>query len=340
MSDQQPAEWAVGIVSSREDPQTLSSAIDAVLAASSGRRVSIETIVNGNPALADDVFAALSSRQSRLPEGQSIRVWHIEQPDKANAWNQYLHEIWPGGALSFCIDGYVRVAPDALHALSSKLQETPQALATTGIPSSGRSAEIIKQTMLQQGGFHGNLFAVRGDTMDAMRGRGFRIPVGHYRTDGMLGAVIAFGLDPKRNQWDNQRVVVTPGATWFTTPLSRGRARDAVVHFKRMVRQARGDLENKAMRQYLSRDRKALEHMPETSDELVRAWLGRFPWQALGLVLRKPLGMLSLRKIYRAEAYPAAALAPRLIGTVSAEALLPREAGRERLSGAAACDES
>jgi hypothetical protein len=46
----------------------------------------------------------------------SLRIWSITVGDKAFAWNEYLHRIWPASAMTFFIDGYAEVRSDAFMA--------------------------------------------------------------------------------------------------------------------------------------------------------------------------------------------------------------------------------
>ena len=122
--------WSVAIFSSREDPSTFIGTVDAsVVAAARADQAFIDVVVNGNRALAEEAgcvlmpFARHSRGRVRCP------VWHVELGDKAHAWNEYVHRIWPDAEIAYFVDGYAQVFPDAFELINNGLQSTPKALA-------------------------------------------------------------------------------------------------------------------------------------------------------------------------------------------------------------------
>jgi hypothetical protein len=165
--------------------------------------------------------------------------------------------------------------------------------------------------MLREGGIHGNLYAIKGDVLATLKQRGFRLPLGLYRTDPLLGAVLAFGLDPVRNGWDTRRLLVHPHATWTIPEASlASRVRQ---HIKRSVRQAQGALENDAIRDHLSEQRRTPESLPRTTSEMVGQWLDRHRFAALTSLLTTPLRAVAARRLRRHRDWSAAETAPKLV---------------------------
>jgi hypothetical protein len=313
--------WSVAVFSSRETSDTLSSSIEAVIDALAGVPTSIDVIVNGNRQLANETGKHVQSLRVATSAPISIRVWHIVIADKAHAWNKYLHEIWPGSEVAFFVDGYVRVMPDALALLSDGLAATPKALAASGVPNMGRSANLLRERMQREGGGHGNLHALRGNVCSRLRERGFRLPLGTYWTDGLLLGVICFDLDPARNEWDVSRILRHPQATWAFRPLAWWRPADVRSHWNRIMRQARGSLENLAIREHLHIQRKTPESLPRTVSELVESWLDAFPSAARAIFIRKPLCLVAARKLRHPRDWSQTALPPELV----AQVVLPPE---------------
>ena len=206
-----------------------------------------------------------------------VRVWQISLGDKAHAFNTYVHELWPDAEVSFFVDGYARPRPDALISLSETLAHRSTALAAAAVPSCGRGAAALTADLLGHGGLHGNLFAVGRQAMRDMRQMVFRLPVGLYRVDSTLAAALAFRLFPGRHDWDlRQNVAVDTKATWDVDAPAwgLGALRDQA---KRRLRQARGDMENWAVRNWLLIERRAPADMPETVEALVADWAARDP---------------------------------------------------------------
>lgn len=270
--------WSVCIFASRESIETLQGTVRAAADAAQG--VVIDVLVNGNADL-----AFLAARH--FPDH---RVWHVGTSDKANAWNQYL-SVWTPTAVAFFIDGYARVHRGALRHLDDAMRQQGS-LAASGVPTMGRSARSLRRAMIANGGIHGNLFAIRGDVLAAMRDSKFRLPLGLYRTDPLIAAVCAYNLNPRIYKWDMSRVTVEPRASWDLASQT-----SAMQAIKRKLRQAQGVLENCAIRQHLSIERKLPDELPATAAELVRAWMSSHPGQAVAALVRNPACLLAARRL-------------------------------------------
>ncbi|MDO9504989.1 hypothetical protein [Hydrogenophaga sp.] len=255
----------------------------------------VDLLVNGNPPLAASL-AKLINLPSDVQRSCKIRVWNIPLGDKANAWNTYIHQIWESESLVFFIDGYVRLRPDSLRSMASALASRPSALGGTGVPTIGRSAERLRREMLTYGGFHGNLCCVRGSVIAEMRKRNIRIPLGLYRVDSLMGAILTFGLNPLDNAWEPSRIVVVETSSWDLDMKSPWRWDDWVGKGKQLERQFRGEMENAAVKFLFT----VLKHQPEGLPADVRALVEG--WKAVDqvgfqrFVLSHPLPALAYRR--------------------------------------------
>jgi hypothetical protein len=302
--------WSVAIFSSRETEATLLLSIAAAATAVAGVEAVIDVIINGNPLMADGIGRHIAENGRFLGNRPRIRVWSIGIADKSNALNQYIHEIWPGSEIAFFIDGYVQVLPDALVHIGNGLEKVRDALAGSGVATMGSSAEAHRKS----GEPHGNLFAIRGQVLADFRRVGFRLPLGLYRTDATLFAVIRFRLNPADHEWDPRRILVVPQATWIFRPLSWWKPNDIRSHVKRMMRQAQGDLENLAVREHLALLKRRPEDLQGTTLELVRSWIESSPADATRTYLRNPLRLIAARRLLRSRTdWTKAATPPALI---------------------------
>jgi hypothetical protein len=306
-------QWSVAIFSSRETIQTLSAAINAVFNATNGVATTIDVIVNGNRSLATETSHHIEELGYRQPTNAFLRVWYIPLADKAHSWNQYLHNIWRPSEIAFFVDGYVEVMPDALKLMSDGLEAKPKALAASGVPSVGRSAKKLKEMMLTETGIHGNLHALRGSSLEQLRAESFTLPLGFYRVDGLIGALVCFGLDPASNEWDSTRILVQPKATWMIRPLNWKSPKDIRSHGKRVVRQAQGVLENMAVREHLAVQKKSPQSLPQTSAELVGSWTRAFPRTALGTFIRNPFCLIAWSNLRRPRDWSQVSIPPLLL---------------------------
>lgn len=290
--------WSVAIFSSRESIEVLAASINSVLNASKGKDTVIDVIVNGNSDLASEVGHHIESIKFVRNQHVMLRVWLITIADKAHAWNQYIHEIWPQSDIAYFIDGYVQVNSDSLTEINNGLDSSSSALAASGVPTTGRSARVLREEMMRSGGIHGNLYAIRGKVVRLLRERKFRLPLGIYRTDPTLGAALAFALDPAHNEWKlKERILVHPEATWSCPSLIWWSLSDLRAQGKRLFRQAQGNLENAAIRDHLAIRRKLPECLPQTVSELVLSWMDKNPWTTRKIFAKNPLCLLAAYKL-------------------------------------------
>lgn len=302
--------WSVAIFAARETPETLTSCVRAALSACVGRQACIDVLINGNPSLAE-AFAGIAKDLDC--SGTRLRVWFIAAPDKAHTWNEYMYRIWDTGGMTFFIDGYAQVRPDALAAMERRLAETPGALGATGVPTCGRSATALREQMLREGGIHGNLFAISAEGMEGIRKIGFKLPLGIYRTDPLIGSVLMFRLDPANNSWDPRRIAVTPDATWYVEGIEDITWKNVKSQFKRILRQAQGVLENKAAREHLAIKQLPPQQLPITVAEMIGDWIKAQPAQVRSLFMKRPLCRYAARKVAEPRDWSTTTIAPRLM---------------------------
>ena len=307
------APWSVAIFTSREDAGVLRATLQAVLAAvapnASDQPCTVDLLVDGNATTADAIAAwepagALAARAT-------VRLWLLPWGDKACAWNRYVHELAPVDAVAFFVDGYVRPAPDALQRLAAALRRTPRAWAATGVPTVGPSAAAQRARLLADGGLHGNLYALSPDAMRLLRARDFRLPLGLYRNDSLIGAVACFAGDPAHQRWDPTRIAVVADATWTNDQLPTISVARLRAYLKRRMRQAQGLLENAAVRRHLAVEQRPPEQLPRTVEALVataddEATRGRGPIERL-------LVGAARRRLATSAGHPRATLPPRLL---------------------------
>lgn len=315
IGNSRPHVWAVAVFAAREKPAELYRTVQAIDAAAAEHTV-IDVMVNGNAGLATEVSRLINLGRSSNAS-TVIRVWSIFLGDKAHTWNQYVHHVWPGAKQTFFVDGYVRVRPDALKLLDAGMSAAPYALGGTGVPTAGRTASAAGKRMLTEGGIHGNLFALTNLVMLQLRQKKFHLPLGIYRTDGTLGAALAFGLDPSKNGWDlKRRILVHPSVSWATDEKTWWRYSEIKSQFKRILRQAQGELENCAVKDLLAGRRIAPEMLPHTASEMVLDWVRLHPNEVQGALLKNPLVWFALKKLREPRDWSAEAQLPQLISTI------------------------
>lgn len=292
-------DWSVCIMSSRENASTLLASLRAAYLACGNKKTLIDVVINGNLGLATDLANSLSLQPDSDSVGNTIRIWNLSQADKATAWNTYLYDIWVGADLAFFIDGYVMPWPDAMMQIEAGLANKPETLGSTGIPTMGRSAKCLREDMLQNGGIHGNLFAIKGEVCLALKESKFFLPVGIYRTDPTIGATLAFNLDPRHYSWNiKERILVNKDVSWSIPEQNIWSLNFCKSFIKRRIRQAQGQLENLAVRQHFAILKKTPEELPRRVDELIDSWIKSNSHQAFWFFLWNPLSLYAFFRVH------------------------------------------
>lgn len=302
------SQWSIVIFASRESPMMLEQTLDAIRAAARPCPLIIEVLINGNPDLVESLKSPISGEK-----GLNIRLWSISKADKANAWSRYFQEIWSGEDLVFFIDGYVRVRPNALESLGSVVMEDKHALGGTGVPTIGRTAAAAASEMLSSGGFQGNLCCLKGMAISEIRRRKIALPLGLYRVDSFVASLLHLAFDPAGNAWDRRRVRVDGAASWDIEEKRWWRWKDISAKYRRSLRQARGLMENAAIKEHLLGRRAPPERLPEDVSVLLRSWSASHPATVRSMKWRHPLVWLALRKLQMAETLNVNDLRPQLV---------------------------
>lgn len=305
-------QWAVAIFTAREKPAELFATINAAVLAGN-RQTVIDVMVNGNPALAVDISKLIDAMQV-TKDAPTIKVWSMPLGGKAHAWNQYVHFVWSGAQLTFFVDGYARVSPNAFQALNVGMASATDAIAGTGLPSSGRSAAHLRKETLSGSGLTGAFFAIKAPTMQVLREKNIRLPLGLYGFDSLLGAILAFGLDPARNQWNASKYIfIHPDVTWIIDDKKWWRFSVVKTQLNRILNNGLRVLVVNATIDFLAKRKLAPEQLPRTTKDFVLSWIQSNPRQALNTFRRHPISRLALKRLKVIVDWSAAELPPDLI---------------------------
>lgn len=286
---------SVVIFAARESVEVLTQSLNAAITASKNLNARISLLINGNASLAEAMARVIASD---FPD-RDIDVWRFDLGDKANCFNQYFYTIRPKGALSIFIDGYVRVLPDSLEKMFAHEQQH-HPMAMTGVPTRGRSAAKLRKIMLEQGGIHGNLFALSALAIDKLVDKGFRVPLGIYRTDPLIGAVISFNFSPADYAFDQKRVHVLGDVSWDLDTHSVFSVSDVKKQLMRMMRQGKGEIENRAVRNKLRDQKIEVGKLPDVAYTLCKEYLNQHPVSLKEKVLDIPF-WLAVNKLVNSD---------------------------------------
>jgi hypothetical protein len=247
------------------EASTILGCISSVDKACAGHKAHISVLLNGTT---DDSIGIL--KRHRL-EHAAMTVYRFSVSDKANAINHFIYSLRQDTAVHFAIDGYVRIGPESLEAMRTALIRQPRAHLASSIQLTGRSAKSYAAAVLRGGAVTGQLFAMRRDFTDRIVASGYRLPLQIYRGDGLLGSMAAHDLDPMNVAWENDRIIGVAEAQFKITPLSAFRLRDVKRQFQREIRQARGRMENEAIKSIIYTEGYAA--LPANANAMLREWL-------------------------------------------------------------------
>ncbi|WP_158292021.1 glycosyltransferase [Paracraurococcus ruber] len=214
------------------EEEGITAALERLDACGTGAELRIHVLINGCTDQTEAVVRAFQPRQS------TVVPVVIVKGDKANAWNHYVHEVAPeAAAIHVFTDGDMLISPGSVTAFLDAFAAEPQADGCAGLPVTGRSLAAFRAKLASRREMAGNLYALRGRCVQEFRRRGVRLPFGIFGEDGLVTALVKYGLDMRGRQ-DDRRVAVAEGAGFAFPPLSPWRPRDWRIYRNRKMRYA------------------------------------------------------------------------------------------------------
>ncbi len=287
-----PVAWHIAVYCQNEDDR-LAACLAGIYHATEGIRVAVTVLVNGST----DGSAAIAHAWTERDRTGAFDVSVVEtaHADKSEAINRFFYELRRPAEFYFGIDGFTIVEPDALKTMVVALREDGHAHAASGYCTNGRTELGVGGP----GALRGCFYALRGSFVQMIVSRNIRLPLGLYRGDGLLGSMVAHSLDPVRKRWDNARALQVAGARYSIRQLSVVKPSDLRRQFRRRVRQARGVLENAAIKEIIYR--RGFEGLPSNADVMIDQYLLILPVPKVGLA-QLPFMALAVSHVRRAIA--------------------------------------
>lgn len=246
---------------------TIGACLASLDRACAGRRARVSVLLNGTT---DDSLVVLKSLRM---QHAALTVWKFLEADKSNAINYFIYMLRGDAEALVFADAYVTVGEASLRAFEEVFRDRPAVLAVTGVPTAGRSAPAVTAATLRGGRLNGQFFALRPRFADGLMSAGYRLPAQLYRGDGLLGSMAAHNLDALGTPWDDAKIAGAAAATFTIRSLSPLRLSDIGRQYRREIRQARGRMENAAIRSIIYAA--GYGGLPANADDMIIAWLGR-----------------------------------------------------------------
>ena len=205
----------------------------------------------------DDTCSKVSNYIKSNPWASLVE---IALPDKANAWNVFVHEVSRHTATHYFVDGDVEVLPKSFSELDRALASNREARAAAAVPADcGFSSKEMAKHIISHKGLAGNLYALSGEFVERIRAKSVKLPVGFVRDDGLIGALAFWDLEP-RSSWNTDRIAVCKEAMFKYKRLSVFSWHDLLLHHKRKIRYSIGQFENRMLHRLLKE--RGLEGIP------------------------------------------------------------------------------
>lgn len=220
--------WSVCIFAHNEE-HLLPRALGALEAAAHHERLQVHILVNGST----DGTAAIAN--AFVAVDRRVHVHESMIGDKANAWNDYVHRIAGEADMHVFLDGDIVPCPVSFNALAISLAANPKAYAAAALPGSGRSRRAWSRRLVANRYLSGNLYALSGAGLEAIRKRAIRMPFGAKGEDGLLAYLLLTDLKAGRDDSHRERIAVSAGAFFEFDSLGLN-ARDLATYRKRLKR--------------------------------------------------------------------------------------------------------
>lgn len=165
----------------------------------------------------------------------NVIVHDIAQGGKSRTWNHFVHDLLTGkeAAVVF-MDGDAEIAPGSIDALVAALARNPAVNAAAGMPMNGRKVEVYRAGLRAEGGLFGDLYALSGRFVTAIRAKGLRLPDDLIGDDGLVAAWAHTDLEAD-SQWEHGRVIACEEAGFVAEQVSLWRPATWIMQYKRLI---------------------------------------------------------------------------------------------------------
>lgn len=227
--------------------------------------IAVQVIVNGST----DATAAIA----RQVVGNRADVHCYAEGGKARSWNRAILDEGPAADFYVLVDGDAVIRPGSIRALVETLASHPSANSASGMPLNGRNAEAYRASLIADRGLFGDLYALRGGFVAAMRAAGIRLPEDLVGDDGLVAAIAKTDLANESN-WRDERVVPCEAAGWWCEPTRVLSPSSWRGQYRRMIAYSVRHFQNRMISAVMASDGPA--GLPRRLEALYPAWLDRF----------------------------------------------------------------
>lgn len=224
-------------------------------------------LVNGST---DQTAARAKAAAGERPH---VVIHDLQPGGKSRTWNHLVHTLLTGqeSAVIF-LDGDARIAPGSIDALIAALEADPTANAVAGMPLNGRQADHYRRSLREERGLFGDLYALSGPFLTAIRAQQLRLPMDLIGDDGLVAAWAHTDLRSDAH-WLRERVIACEGAGFLCDPVSLAHPASWSIQYRRMINYSVRFFQNRIISDIMAKEGPA--GLPERLADLYPAWLDR-----------------------------------------------------------------
>lgn len=218
---------------------------------------------------------ATAARARAAAGGNAQVIVHdIAAGGKSRTWNHFVHDLLRGDETHIIfMDGDAQIAPDSIDALVADLAAHPLAHAAAGMPVNGRAVETYRHNLRVERGLFGDLYALSGPFVAAIRAQGLRLPDDLVGDDGLVGSWAHTGL-ARDDAWELDRVIACEGAGFACEAVGLIRPLTWRMQYKRMISYSVRYFQNRIVSDIMTRE--GPQGLPPRLSSLYADWLPRF----------------------------------------------------------------
>jgi len=214
------------------EAKLIAACLDSIEACAGEVDLSVFVMINGCTDRTEEIVRGYAATHP------NVHPIVLRMGDKANAWNQYVHEASRQDAVVHAfIDGDVAIMPGSMAALVRAFDADPVANGCAALPVGNRHrVKAYRSKLTVNREMAGNFYALRGSFVAEIRRRDIRVPIGMFGEDGLVTALARWNLD--RGPDDVRRVTFTEDAEFEYEGLSLWRPSHVRIVRNRYMRYA------------------------------------------------------------------------------------------------------
>jgi glycosyltransferase involved in cell wall biosynthesis len=204
----------------------------------------------------------------------NVIVHDLQPGGKSRTWNRFVHEMLDGTETAVIfMDGDAEIEPGSIDALVADLIADPMANAASGMPVNGREAATYRQALRDERGLFGDLYALSGPFVAAIRAQGLYLPDDLIGDDGLVAAWAHTNLQSDA-AWVHERIIPCEGAGFRCEPVSLANPATWRMHYKRMINYSVRFFQSRIVSDIMGRE--GPRGLPPRLTHLYAEWLPRF----------------------------------------------------------------